>query len=232
MRFLRLPDLVASIAVTLAMTLAWSAASAAPATPPAPLAEQSGKAEKAEKAEKSRQTKDDRRRELNYEYAKLYKAVSALRFLDELLLVKFESDATEKLVKQIADFGSRTRSELEDIAHQHPEVSLEDDGRTELARESSKRQTRDRLKAFAPLTGASGADFERMLLLGQQAALYQLRFRTDVMADAETSPARRKWLRKVQREGEQLYAQTLELLDRRYFRAPAKTPRGAAGGDD
>jgi hypothetical protein len=178
------------------------------------------------------QAERDRQRELNYEYAKLYKGVSGLRLLDELLLVKLESKEIEQLVGQIAAFGSRTRSELEELVRAHPEVSLDDDGRTQLSRESSKRQQRDRLKAFAPLTGATGADFERMLLLGQQGALYQLRFRAEVMADAETSEPRRAWLRKLRRDLDGLYVQTLELLDKRYFRPPAKTPLGAVGGDD
>ena len=173
----------------------------------------------------------DRQRELNYEYAKLYKAVSGMRLLDELLLVKLESKETEQLVEQIAAFASRTRSELEELDRAHPEVSLDDDGRTELSRESSRRQARDRLKTFAPLTGASGVDFERMLLLGQQGVLYQLRFRTEVMADAETSEPRRTWLRKMRRELDRLYVQTLELLDKRHFRPPARTLLGTAGGD-
>jgi hypothetical protein len=176
--------------------------------------------------------KRDIQQELNYEYAKLYKATSSLRLLDELLLVKFESKETEQLVKQIAAFGSRTKSELEDLAREHPEISFDEDGRTQLSRESSKRQKHDRLKAFAPLTGATGADFERMLLLGQQGILYQLRFRADVMADAETSAPRRAYLRKLRQELDRLYVQTLELLDQRYFRQPAKTPRGAAAEDE
>lgn len=174
----------------------------------------------------------DRQRELNYEYAKLYKATSGLRLLDELLLVKLESKETEQLIGQIAAFGTRTRSDLEDLARTYPELSLEEDGRTELSRESSKRQQRDRLRAFAPVTGASGADFERVLLLGQWSALYQLRFRVEVMADAETSEPRRAWLRKTQQELDRLYVQTVKLLDKRHFRQPASTPMGAAGGED
>jgi hypothetical protein len=173
-----------------------------------------------------------RQRELNYEYAKLYKAVSGLRLLDELLLIKQETKPTEQLIEQIAAFGARSKSELEDLARAHPEVKLDDDGRTELSREATKRQQRDRLKAYAPVTGASGADFERMLLLGQSAALYQLRFRTDAMADAETSEPRRAYLRKMRGELDRLYAQTIKLLDQRYFRPPARTPLGAIGGDD
>src|SRR5687768_14903447 len=81
------------------------------------------------------QAEADRQRELNYEYAKLYKAVSGLRLLDELLLIKFESDEAEHMLKQIASFGARTKSELEDLAKAHPEVKLDEDGRTELSRE-------------------------------------------------------------------------------------------------
>ena len=178
------------------------------------------------------QTASERQRELNYEYAKLYRAAGGLQKLDELLLIKIETREFEQLIEQIAGFGARMRSELDDLARAHPEISLEDDGRTSLSQESSKRQARDRFKSFAPVTGASGIDFERMLLLGQQGALYQLRFRTDVMADFETSEPRRVWLRKKRDELDRLYAETLKLLDKRYFRQPANTPLGAVGGDD
>ena len=171
-------------------------------------------------------------RELNYEYAKLHKAVSGLRLMDELLLVKLESDETEQVVKEVAAFAARTRSELDDLARAHPELALDDDGRSRLSRESSKRQQRDRLNTYAPVTGASGADFERMLLLGQASTLYQLRFRVDVMADAETSAERRKYLRGVRRDLDRLYVRIAGLLDQRYFRQPARTPLGAIGGDD
>lgn len=168
----------------------------------------------------------DAQRELNYEYAKLYQTVSNLRFTDELLLIKFESDETEGLVKQVAAFAARAKKELEDVRKATPSISFDETGRTKLSRESSKRQKKERMKAYAPVTGASGADFERMLLLGQASVLYQLRFRVAVMADAETSVARSKYLRKMHGELEQLYARTSRLLDERYFREGAKTPTG------
>jgi hypothetical protein len=174
----------------------------------------------------------DVQRELNYEYAKLYKSVSNLRMQDELLLLKFESDETEALSKQIAAFGSRAKAELEDLRKASPGISFDDTGRTRLSSEASDRQKKERLKAYAPVIGASGADFERMLLLGQATVLGQLRFRVEVMADAETSPARSKYLRNMQKELDQLYVRTAKLLDRRYFREGAKTPLGAAGEDD
>lgn len=178
------------------------------------------------------QPERDIQRELNYEYAKLYRAVSGLRLLDELLLVKFESDETEQLIKQIAGMGARMRSELEDIAKRYPEVKLDDDGRTELSREASRRQQKDRKKTYLPVTGASGPDFERMLLLGQSAALYTLRFRLDVMADAETSRERAAYLRKARGEMDRLYVQTVKLLDQHHFKGSAHTPLGIIGGDD
>ena len=174
----------------------------------------------------------DVHRELNYEYAKLYKAVSGLRLLDEVLLIKFESDETEALCRQIAAFGSRAKGELDDLKKADPRISFDDDGRTELSREVSKRQQKERLKDYAPVTGASGRDFERMLLMGQATILYQLRFRTEVMAEAETSAARAKYLRRMHGELNQLYARTARLLDKRYFREGAKTPLGSAVEDD
>jgi hypothetical protein len=174
----------------------------------------------------------DVQRELNYEYAKLYKTVSAMRLLDELLLLKFTSDETEALIKQIAAFGSRAKAELEDLRKADPGISFDEDGRTELAHEASKRQKKDRLKSYAPITGASGADFERMLLMSEAGVLSSLRFRVEVMADADTNPARSKYLRKMHKELNQLYVRTAKLLDKRYFSQGANTPLGSAVEDD
>jgi hypothetical protein len=170
----------------------------------------------------------DVHRELNYEYAKLYKTVSGMRMLDELLLIKFESDETEALIKQIAAFGSRAKAELEDLKKADPSISFDEDGRTQLAHESSKLQKKERLKAYAPVTGASGADFERMLLISEAGVLSQLRFRVEVMAQADTNPARSKYLRKMHGELNRLYVRTSKLLDTRYFREGANTPLGSA----
>jgi hypothetical protein len=174
----------------------------------------------------------DANRELNYEYAKLYKTVSGLRLLDELLLIKFESDETEALVKQIAAFGSRAKKELEDLRKADPSISFDEDGRTQLAHESSKLQKKDRLKSYAPVTGASGADFERMLLMSEAGVLSQLRFRVEAMANVDPSPARSKYLRKMHGELNQLYVRISKLLDKRYFREGARTPLGSAIEDD
>lgn len=171
-------------------------------------------------------------RELNWEYAKLYKAVSSLRMVDELLLLKFESDETEALCKQIAAFGSRAKAELEDLRKADPRISFDEDGRSGLAHEASKRQQKERLKLYAPVTGASGPDFERNLILGQASLLYLLRFRVEVMAEAETSAARAKYLRNMHKEIDQLYARTARHLDKRHFREGARTPLGAAGEID
>lgn len=174
----------------------------------------------------------DVQRELNYEYAKLYKAVSGLRLADELLMLKFESKETEELVEQVAAFGARAKGELEDLARAHPAIKLDEDGRTALSKDISKRQKKDRLRTYAPVVGASGPDFERMLLLGQSATLYQLRFRADAMADAETSEARRKYLLGMRKDLDRLYALTTKRLDQEFFRGPASTPLGVIGGED
>jgi hypothetical protein len=171
-------------------------------------------------------------KELNYGYARLYGAAGTLRLLDELLLVKLESKETEQVIGQIAAYGSRLRSELEDLERAHPAVSLDDEGRSRLQQDVSKRQQRDRMRALAPLTGASGADFERTLLLTQSGALNQLRFLADAIAHAETNESRRAYVKGVRRELDRLYVQTVELLDRRYFKPPAKTPLGAAGKNE
>jgi len=171
----------------------------------------------------------ERNRVLSHGYAQLYDAANGLRWLDEFLLVKFESDATQKAITDLAHYATELKKQLEDLAQKYPSLSLQDDGLPLLERNKRQMQARDRAKTLAPLVGAKGADFERTLLLTQSGALNQLRFLAQAIADAEKSSPRREFGLGVQKRLDGIYVEVVKLLDRRFFRRPADTPMGAAG---
>jgi hypothetical protein len=171
----------------------------------------------------------ERNRVLSHGYAQLYDAANGLRWLDELLLVKFESDATQKVITDLAHYSADLKQQLEELARRYPSLTLDDDGLPLLERNKRQMQARDRAKSLAPLVGAKGADFERTLLLTQSGALNQLRFLAQAIADAEKSSPRRDFALGVQRRLDQIYLEVVKLLDRRFFRPPAHSPTGASG---
>jgi len=166
---------------------------------------------------------------LSQGYAQLYEAASGLRLLDNILMAKSESAETRQVIEKLSKYAGRLRGELERIAKENPRLSLEDDGLPRIERDKRRALARDRAKTLAPLIGAGGADFERTLLLTQSGALNNLRFLAQALADAEIDKSRRKYLLGVRDELDRLYREVVALLDRRFFKAPADTPLGAAG---
>src|SRR5688572_13181677 len=70
-------------------------------------------------------------RELNYGYASLHGAVKGMRHSDKIFLVKLESDACEKVVRDLSASMDRITARLEELARADPRLSLEDDGMPE-----------------------------------------------------------------------------------------------------
>ena len=174
----------------------------------------------------------DRNRVLSQGYAQLYDAAKGLRWLDDFLLVKFESDATKKVIVDLATYSSELKVQLEELSRNYPSLALDDDGLPLLERNKRKAQQMDRAKTLLPLVGAHGADFERTLLLTESGALNQLRFLAQALADAEKSTPRREFVLGVRQRFDGLYVETVRLLDRKFFRSPANTPMGAAGSSE
>ena len=123
---------------------------------------------------------------LNDGYSLLYQTVSGLRFSDDLLLVKSESDTVQKVEENIADTASDMRGELEQLAENYPAIDLERAPLPEIEVKKRSAVNNDRLASIAPLVGRSGPAFERTLLLSNSGALNQTSFLCNVMAEERT----------------------------------------------
>ena len=62
---------------------------------------------------------------LNDGYSLLYSAASGLRFSDDLLLVKFESDRLQKVIKDVSSTSDTLRTDLQRIARDYPAVRID-----------------------------------------------------------------------------------------------------------
>lgn len=164
-------------------------------------------------------------------YSELYEAMGGMRWLDELLLVKFESEETKRVITDLAHYAADLKKQLEQLARDYPMISLADDGLPPIEKKRLQLVERARAKDFAPLIGAKGADFERELLLSQAAALSHFRFLAAALAEEEKGSPREAFARDVQRHLDQHYLAVIHLLDRRFFRPPAHSPSDGAERD-
>ena len=156
--------------------------------------------------------------ELNHGYASLYQAARGLRHSDKIFLVKFESDAVQGVVEDLSGSMDRIAEDLQALAAADPRVKLDDDGNAEIEKRKREAVTRDRLMGFKPITGRTGRDFERTLLLSHSGALNQLQFLVSELDAADPDPQRSAMLQRTHRTVVRLYGEVVALLEREYFR--------------
>lgn len=156
--------------------------------------------------------------QLGYGYASLYGATRSLRHSDKIFLVKFESPPVEKVVSDLSETMGRITQRLEKLAAADPRINLEDDGLPVIETRKRDAVTRARLLSFKPLTGRTGTNFERTLLLSESGALNQLKFLVAELDAADSDPQRSAVLKEIHRDLVRLYEDVVGLLDRQYFK--------------
>ncbi len=162
---------------------------------------------------------------LNGGYSLLYSAVSGLRFSDDLLLVKFESERLNKVIKDVSTTADKMRSDLQRIAKDYPAVQIDRQPLPAIEVETRNAVNKDRLLSIAPVVGQSGPAFERTLLLSSSGALDQTRFLCQVMAESEPDPNLKRFLLDSEKQFARLYDQVVLLLNQVHFKQdPAKRP--------
>ena len=154
---------------------------------------------------------------LNEGYSLLYGDISGLANADKAFLIKFENDATQSVVTDVADYMAELTGELEQLARDYPSLQLDLEPLPEIEKAAQEAAATARIKSFAPIIGRSGADFERTLLLTLSGALNQLRHLARVMVDAERSDARRTLLQSAQTRLDTLYREIDQVLVDQYF---------------
>lgn len=150
-------------------------------------------------------------------YTMMYAAVDALKWGDELLLVKVETDEVDRLVSDVAAYADELGAKLEAMSERDPVVRLDLELQPEL---DERRLEAVKGARLTELLGLSGPAFERHLLLTLAGGLDQQRHLARVMIEVEEDPARRAFWLNVRERFEQMFARTTELLERRYFRPP------------
>ena len=155
---------------------------------------------------------------LNDGYSLLYATVSGLRFSDDLLLVKFESDRLEKVIKDVSGYADTLKADLERVAKNYPAVRIDLKPLPEIEVEKRDAVNKDRLLSIAPVVGRSGPAFERTLLLSSSGALNQSQFLCQVMAEAEPDPNLKKLLLDAEKRFAGLYEEVVVLLNEVHFK--------------
>ena len=132
----------------------------------------------------------------------LYGTMSRQKDLKRLLYVKFESDAVDAVISELADYTGELSAQLEDMTRRHPALTVDKQFLSVVevkTREAISQETTAEFKS------TKGKDFERRLLLNQLTALGQEKNMAKVMVELETADERRVFWRKTQQRFETLH---------------------------
>ena len=162
-------------------------------------------------------TQAEQLRILNEGYSLLYSGASGASNANKVFLVKLENDATEKVIDDASTYLAKFAGQLEQLAKDYPSLRLDLQPLPKIEVEKQSAANIARIKSFAPVTGRTGADFERTLLFTLSGGLNQFRHLARVMAEEERSEQRREFLRTAEARMDELYNAMLKLLSERYY---------------
>jgi hypothetical protein len=157
---------------------------------------------------------------LNAGYSMLYADATSLDRSELIIYAKSESDAVEKVVRDVAGFGADLKVQLERIAKDYPAERIDLQPLPEIELRKRKAIGMDRARYFAPIFGHGGREYERTVLIGFTNGINHERHLAEVMAAAEPDPNLKRFLLDTERAYGGLYDRAMALLEREYFSDP------------
>lgn len=158
------------------------------------------------------------RRILNEGYSILYRDARTLSAVKYLLWIKLESDDFDAVVTEVSEFGTRLHSDLADLPSRYPAVKVDLDPLPEMEKRKRIATGWDKFKSVAPLTGADGRKWERIVLNSMTNGINQERHLAAEIAKDETDPGLKQFALKTQAEMDRLYEKCEALMERDYFK--------------
>ena len=151
-------------------------------------------------------------------YSMLYQDAGNLDIAELILYVKVESEAMNKVVTAVAEFGGQLKKDLERISKDYPGVRIDLDPLPEMEKRKRAAIAKDRAKYFAPVIGHGGREYERTVLIAYANGINHERHLCQVMAEAEPDASLKKFLLDAEKGYDGLYDRVMTLLDKDYFK--------------
>ncbi len=151
---------------------------------------------------------------VNVGYTLLYAIVSGQKHSDKAFIIKRVSPQMRSLVEEISRTAGAVDEELKRMAKADPAIQLD---RRVLPLIEAKRRESGRVEAAKEFLETSGKPFERLMLLGEWALLWQERHLARTMREAERNPARKAFWEATLKRFDDLYFKVGALLEKEYF---------------
>jgi uncharacterized protein (DUF2164 family) len=168
---------------------------------------------KEQKAEVSAEQK-----QLNYGYALLYQAFDSMQKLNLALTLKKETQEIHNTVKNLTEITENFKNKLDELKKDYPNLNFDDTGRPVVLEKKGKAQGKERLSEYMPITGKTGNEYERSLLLFLATVLNELKFISQEMGNMEKNEGLKKFLKEINSSMIRLEDRMLKILNEKYFK--------------
>jgi hypothetical protein len=157
------------------------------------------------------------RAQLSIGYTLLYQEADGIPKLKWILMFKDKPEEMGRVTHDLISYYQQLADTMRRLATQFPGMRIDVAAMSEIESDERKAIGDDLAKDLAPLTGKTGVDFEREVLLMFYNSLNEQRHLVGVMVGLETDPALKKFLETTKAELEARYAKVGALLNQRYF---------------
>ena len=157
------------------------------------------------------------RAQLSIGYTLLYQEADGIPKLKWILMFKDKPEEMGRVTHDLISYYQQLADTMRRLATQFPGMRIDVAPMSEIESDERKAIGDDLAKDLAPLTGKTGVDFEREVLLMFYNSLNEQRHLVGVMVGLEPDPALKKFLETTKAELEARYAKVGALLNQRYF---------------
>jgi hypothetical protein len=157
------------------------------------------------------------RAQLSIGYSLLYQEADGIPKLKWILMFKNKPEEMGRLTNDLVSYYQQLADTMQRLSKQYPAMRIDVVPMSEIEGEERKAIATDLAKDLAPLTGESGVQFEREVLLMFYNALNEQRHLAGVMVGLETDSALKTFLETTKAQLDARYGKVGALLNRRYF---------------
>jgi hypothetical protein len=152
------------------------------------------------------------RAQLSIGYTLLYQEADGIPKLKWILMFKDKPEEMGRVTHDLISYYQQLADTMRRLATQFPGMRIDVAAMSEIESDERKAIGDDLAKDLAPLTGKTGVDFEREVLLMFYNSLNEQRHLVGVMVGLEPDPALKKFLETTKAELEARYAKVGALL--------------------
>ena len=160
----------------------------------------------------------EEREELNNGYAIMNQHINDISGVKFLMAVKKNSEQLGDLAKKISNTLEENKKTLDELKKQFPAIDYETRGQPEVFEKVTKAFKWHKTKAYLPVVGMSGQEFERDFTIDTKYGIDQIARISGILSEREKNEGLKKPLKEISEQSKKLLEDIEYLLNEKYYK--------------